>query len=111
MMDNNQYQETQDAMLEAAKIVDELSISDFILRIKEAESTVPLFFPSEYQAGLNELAAVSALASACLKIKSTLEEYPHLRKLIRIRLMANGKVNVIPIGSTTSNDVPLSESI
>ena len=68
-MSNVEYTATQDAILLAASVVQQLDIDAFLDRIRYTNTLAPMINPSVYRAGQKTLAAVEDLARAAKAFK------------------------------------------
>lgn len=82
-MTNEEYQATQEMLLQAARMLDVLDLNTFRDRIRVAESLGPVLDPTLYRDGHRRLQALDELAAAGIRVKGA---FMTLRSQVRSEL-------------------------
>jgi len=72
-MKNEEYQATQDLLLQAGRMVDILDLNGFRDRIRHADSVGSILDPTLYRDAHKNLQAVDELAAAAIRLKAAFQ--------------------------------------
>lgn len=79
-MNDQEYQETQNALLLCARMISGLDLTGFLKRIEQADSVAPILDPTLYRRGAERMHAIKKLAQEAKRVQSAFIEMSEIVK-------------------------------
>jgi len=79
-MNDQEYQETQNALILIAKMISGLDLTGFLKRIEQADSVALILDPTLYRRGAERMHAIKKLAQEAKRVQSAFIEMSEIVK-------------------------------